>query len=259
MKRAMLYFFVCLFLLEQGFASEYSFIAKENGKVLVSEGDCGTPYAPESTFKIPLSLIGFDSGIFKNESDPSWSLAEGTDPYINVCRVDHNPRTWMRDSCVWYSRILTSQLGMEKFQDYVKKFSYGNMDLSGGLTDAWLSSSLKISPEAQTEFIQKLLDRKFSLSASSYDRTKKIMFIQEMPGGWKLYGKTGNGKQVDNDGHKTELQHGWFVGYIEKENRRIVFASHILDREKQNIFASFRARNEALIKLWYIIDELEKV
>lgn len=249
---------LCLLLLGQGFASDHSFIAKENGKVLVREGDCVKPYPPESTFKIVLSLIGFDTGILKNESDPSWSLPAGTDPYINVCRVDHNPRTWIRDSCLWYSRILTSQLGMEKFQDYVTKFSYGNMDLSGGLTDAWLSSSLKISSEGQTEFIQKLLDRKFSVSNKSYDKTKHIMFIQEMAGGWKLYGKTGTGTQLDNNGKKTDLQHGWFVGYIEKGNRRIVFASHMLDKEKQNVFASFRARNEALNKLWYLINELEK-
>ena len=240
------------------FAEEICFIAKENGKLLKSEGDCQTKYAPQSTFKILLSLIGFDSGILKSESNPSWDLPEGTDPYINVCKGDHNPRTWMRDSCLWYSRILTTKLGMTKFQDYVTKFSYGNMDLSSGLTNAWISSSLKISPDEQTEFLQKILDRKLPVSHASYDNTQKIMFIQEMAGGWKLYGKTGNGKQIDIDGNKTDLQHGWFVGYIEKNNRRIVFASHVTDSEKQNTFASFRARNEALIKLWYLIENLEK-
>jgi beta-lactamase class D len=153
---------------------------------------------------------------------------------------------------------------MKKFQDYVTKFSYGNMDLAGdkdkknGLTQAWVSSSLKISPEGQVDFLQKVVDRKLPVSSASYDKTKKIMFIQEMAGGWKLYGKTGNGRQFDKDGNKTDLQHGWFVGYIEKGNRRIVFTSHITDDEKQNVFASFRSRNEALNKLWYLINELEK-
>ena len=234
------------------------FLAKENGKTLKSEGDCNTAYAPESTFKIALSLIGFDSGILKSVSDPSWSLPDGVDPYINVCKGDHNPRTWMRDSCLWYSRILTTKLGLEKFQNYVSKFAYGNMDLSGGLTGAWVSSSLKISPNEQTIFLQKVVDHQLPISRAAYDKTKTIMFIQEMAGGWKLYGKTGNGRQFDKDGNKTDLQHGWFVGYIEKGSRRIVFASHMVDNEKQSTFASFRARNEALIKLWYIIDELEK-
>jgi beta-lactamase class D len=252
--------FLCGIILcaSQAWANHQCFLAKEKGQVLKSEGDCASAYAPESTFKIALSLIGFDSSILKSESKPSWSLPEGTDPYINVCKGDHDPRTWMRDSCLWYSRILTTKLGMEKFKDYVTEFSYGNMDLTGGLTSAWVSSSLKISPEGQADFLQKVVDRKLSLSSPSYDKTKQVMFIQEMAGGWKLYGKTGNGKQFDKDGRKTDLQHGWFVGYIEKGNRRIVFASHMVDNEKQSTFASFRARNDALIKLWYLIDELEK-
>ena len=263
MKKVIL--LLCSIMLSANVAfADNCFIAKENSRILKSEGDCATSYGPQSTFKIALSLIGFDSGILKSESKPSWSLPEGTDPYINVCKGDHDPRTWMRDSCLWYSRILTKKLGVKKFQDYVTKFSYGNMDLSGdkdqnnGLTQAWVSSSLKISSEGQVDFLQKVVDRKLPISSASYDKTKKIMFIQETAGGWKLYGKTGNGTQFDKDGNKTDLQHGWFVGYIEKGNRRIVFASHITDDEKQNVFASFRARNEALNKLWYLINELEK-
>jgi beta-lactamase class D len=258
MKKVILFLCSIVLCAEPVWASQQCFIAKENGKVLKSEGDCATQYAPESTFKIALSLIGFDSGILKSENKPSWSLPEGTDPYINVCKSDHNPRAWMRDSCLWYSRILTTKLGMQKFQDYVTKFSYGNMNLTGGLTNAWISSSLKISPEEQTVFLQKIVDQKLPVSHASYDKTKKIMFIQEMAGGWKLYGKTGNGRQLDKDSNKTELQHGWFVGYIEKGSCRIVFASHMVDNEKQSTFASFRARNDALIKLWYLIDKLEK-
>jgi beta-lactamase class D len=258
MKKVIL--FLCSIILCAGpaWASQQCFLAKEKGQVLRSDGDCASAYAPESTFKIALSLIGFDSGILKSESKPSWSLPEGVDPYINVCKGDHDPRTWMRDSCLWYSRILTTKLGMQKFQDYVIKFSYGNMDLAGGLTSSWVSSSLKISPEGQADFLQKVADGKLPVSAKSYDKTKKVMFIQEMAGGWKLYGKTGNGRQFDKDGNKTDLQHGWFVGYIEKGNRHVVFASHITDDEKQNVFASFRARNEALNKLWYLINELDK-
>ena len=74
--------------------------------------------------KIALSSIGFDSGVLKDQTHPLWSLPHGADPYINVCKADHNPRTWLRDSCLWYSRILTNKLGMEKFQDYMTKFSY---------------------------------------------------------------------------------------------------------------------------------------
>ncbi len=246
------------------FASKNCFLAKENAKIIKSEGDCNTRYSPCSTFKIPLALMGYDAGILKNESSPSWPLPVGVDPYINICKGAHDPRTWMRDSCLWYSRILTAKLGMEKFQDYIIKFSYGNMDISGeqgqnnGLTHAWICSSLEISPDEQTVFLQKLVDQKLHVSKLSYAKTKKIMFVQEMPGGWQLYGKTGNGRLTDKNGQKTDLQQGWFVGWIEKGDRKIMFASHIVDDEKQSTFASLRAKNEALLKLWYIIEQLEQ-
>ena len=67
------------------------------------------------------------------------------------------------------------------------------MDLAGGLTDSWVSSSLKILPKEQADFLQKLVECKLPVSRESYDKTKKIMFIQEMSGGWKLCGKGGNG------------------------------------------------------------------
>ena len=47
-------------------------------------------------------------------------------------------------------------------------------------------------------------------------------------------------------------------GLYRKNGCTIEFASHIVDTEKQDSFASFRARNEALNKLWYLIDKLEK-
>ncbi len=85
------------------------------------------------------------------------------------------------------------------------------------------------------------------------------MFIQELAGGWKLYGKTGNGWQLNPDKNKKlNLQHGWFVGWIEKNGRVITFVDHLSDDHKQDVFASFRAKNDALIKLWYLINELEK-
>ena len=84
------------------------------------------------------------------------------------------------------------------------------MDLSGGLTNAWVSSSLQISPLEQVEFLHKIVKQQLPVSKKSYAYAKNIMYILEMAGGWKLYGKTGNGKL------KNDMQHGWFVGYIEK-------------------------------------------
>lgn len=247
-------------------ASSSCFLAKENQTVLKREGnDCNQPYAPESTFKIALGLMGFDSGLLKDETHPQWPYKKEYELYLNVWKDPHNPRTWMRDSCVWYSQVLTQQLGMKRFRGYVDAFHYGNQDVSGdkgqnnGLTHAWLSSSLAISPIEQIQFLQKIVDKKLPVSQKSFTMTKNIMYIQELAGGWKLYGKTGSGRQLTKDkSQKLPLQHGWFVGWIEKGDRVITFADHIADSKKKATFASFRARNDALIRLWYLIDELEK-
>ena len=87
-------------------AADNCFLAKEKNQVLKQGGrGCNTRFAPESTFKIPLSLMGYDAGIFKDETHPEWPFKEEYDFFINVCKGPHNPRTWMRDSCVWYSPL----------------------------------------------------------------------------------------------------------------------------------------------------------
>lgn len=265
MKKTILFLSVVLLFHPQAFAEKTCFLAKENNQVIKQEGDCKTRHTPQSTFKIALSLMGYDAKILKNEVTPTWPFKKNNEPVLNICKGPHNPRTWMRDSCVWYSQVLTKKIGMPTFKAYVTKFHYGNQDVSGdngkhnGLTQSWLSSSLKISPEEQTVFLQKLTDHQLPVSDQSLEMTKKILFREELPGGWKLYGKTGNGLQQNVD--KTtpvDLQHGWFVGWIEKNGRVIVFASHIIDDKKQDVFASFRAKDAAKNKLWAFIDDMEQ-
>ncbi len=126
--------------------------------------------------KIPLALMGFDSGIFKIPSDPTWKYKPEYDATMKIHQQDLNPKTWMQLSAVWYSQILTEKLGMEKFQAYVNEFNYGNKDLSDRLTTAWWikDSSLKISPQQQIIFIKNFLDKKWSFSENTYAYTREI-------------------------------------------------------------------------------------
>lgn len=41
------------------------------------------------------------------------------------------------------------------------------------------------------------------------------MRLEDLSEGWSLYGKTGGGKS------------GWFVGWAEKNNRRIIFVQYV--------------------------------
>ena len=163
---------VALFLLvsSDALAETNCFVAKEGDKVLQSEGDCKTRHAPCSTFKIPLALIGFDSGILIDETHPEWPFKEGYIDTLEVWKQPHNPTTFMKNSCIWYSRIITEKLGAKSFKDYVSKLKYGNQDISGdkgknnSLTHSWLSSSLKISGNEQIALIEKFLTDKLPVS-----------------------------------------------------------------------------------------------
>jgi beta-lactamase class D len=84
--------------------------------------------------------------------------------------------------------------------------------------------------------------------------TKNILFIEELVKGWKLYGKTGSGSLLNEDKtQKLDLQIGWFIGWIQKDNRTIIFANFIQDQDKQDTYASFRARAAAKEKLKQLI------
>ncbi|NBJ10621.1 class D beta-lactamase [Microvirga arsenatis] len=228
----------------------------ETGRILKREGDCERRNSPASTFKVPLSLMGYDAGILKTEDEPAWPYKPEYKAWNEAWRKTITPRPWLRDSVVWYSQALTREMGMERFRRYVDAFQYGNRDVSGdkgkanGLTHAWLSSSLQISPVEQIGFLRKLLKRELPVSRRAHDMTLAIMPTFPLPDGWIAYGKTGSGFQPSANGSPDrERQFGWFVGWAQKGERRILFARLIRDERKETSVASFRARDSLLAEL----------
>lgn len=241
-----------------------SFIAKEKDQIIHQEGDLNKRYAPCSTFKVALSLMGYDSGVLKSEEQPAWKFQDVYTDFLPVWKQDQTPKSWMKNSCVWYSQVLTKELGLQKFRDYVTRLNYGNMDISGdkgkdnGLSNSWLSSSLEISSLEQVGFLEKLLADTLPVNAYAHQMTRNIMFIENLKNGWALYGKTGSGFLLSVDrAQKLEIKHGWFVGWIEKSDRKIVFVNHITDDKKENTHAGLRAKDDAKERLVKIIDQVE--
>lgn len=192
--------------------------------------------SPCSTFKIPLSLMGYDAKILKNETNPTWDFQEDYDNWLASWKTSLSPLSWMKYSCVWYSKVLSLELGIEKIQNYLISFEYGNQDVSGGLaepgpsTPFWINSSIKISPKEQVEFLQKMNRFQLPISTKATRMTKAILFKEELPEGWKLFGKTGwSGSDITKDNNS--LEHGWFVGWIEKDNCFYPFAYLICDKK----------------------------
>ncbi len=206
---------------------------------------------PASSFKVPLALIGYDSGILQDENLPAWPYREEYAAWDELWKRTTTPTTWMRDSVVWYSQELTRRLGVKRFQEYVDRFDYGNRDLTGhpgrgdGLTTAWLSTSLRISASEQVAFIRRLVRGELPVSPSATARTMAIMTTVQVDG-WSISGKTGTGLRRLADGtNDRNRQVGWFVGWARRDGRTLVFARLIEDErpEQARVRAGWRARD----------------
>lgn len=227
------------------------------GRIVKRDGDCERRSNPASTFKVPLSVMGFDAGILTGEDEPAWPYKPEYKTWNEAWKKTTTPRSWLKDSVLWYSLVLTGELGNEHFKRYVDAFDYGNRDVSGdkgknnGLTRSWLSaSSLQISPVEQIDFLNKLLKHELPVSAKAQEMTLAIMPAFPLPDGWTAYGKTGTGFQPTRNGaFDRNRQFGWFVGWAQKGERKVLFVRLIRDERKENSVASFRGRDGILAEL----------
>lgn len=235
-------------------------LAVETGsaKPLVREGNCDERISPASTFKIPISLMAFDSGVFTAPDQPEWPFQEGYADWNPKWRQATTPASWMRDSVVWFSQRATERIGHERFAAYVEAFGYGNRDLSGdkgkanGLTKAWLSSSLQVSPTEQVAFLTRMIEGKLSVDASAAEKTRKLVELGTRPDGWHVYGKTGAGTPFGEDGELLKGQpFGWYVGWAEKEGRTVVFARLVRFSERPQTSPGVIAR-EGVLKALFV-------
>jgi beta-lactamase class D len=178
---------------------------------------CAVQTSPCSTFKVPLALMAFDAGILTDESSSmKW---DGTKTSRDAWNRDQTAATWMQNSVVWFSQRLTPLLGLDKVKAYLSRFGFGNEDMTGGLTRAWLESSLLISPDEQLRFFVRFWREELPVSKHAFDMTKKITLVDTSNSGWALHGKTGSGARL-----------GWFVGHVARGNREYVFVTSYTDR-----------------------------
>lgn len=117
--------------------------------------------------------------------------------------------------------------GIKDIQTYLEKINYGNRDISSGISNYWLESSLKISPIEQVNLLKDFYTNKFKFRDDNIKTVKDSLLISK-EAGVSLYGKTGtaniNGKDVN----------GWFIGYVEKDGNAHLFATNIQSKDYSN-------------------------
>lgn len=232
-------------------------IEADTGAVLLEEGDCTGRMSPASTFKIAIALMAFDAGVLVSPDEPESPFKDGYVDWRPEWKQATTPARWMKYSVVWYSQQVNLKLGMERYKRYVDAFGYGNADVSGdpgkdnGLTRAWLSSSLQISPREQIAFLRRMIAGELPVSEAAVANTAAITDYGMMGDGWRVHGKTGAGLPRGQDGQLLRGQpFGWFVGWAERDGRQVVFARLIRDSERQTVPPGFRARDGVIEDLF---------
>jgi beta-lactamase class D len=115
---------------------------------------CAERFSPCSTFKIANSLIALDTGI---ASGPEFSLKwDGVIHPVTSWNHDQTMRSTFSNSVVWFYQELARRIGPKRMSNYVHHLDYGNADTSGGITNFWLESTLKISADEQVVFLRHL-------------------------------------------------------------------------------------------------------
>ncbi|MBU2980860.1 class D beta-lactamase [Lentibacter algarum] len=214
-------------------------------------GDCDQRTTPASTFKLALALIGFETGVLQSPElpklpykpdYPAWGGKNWTQATT--------PHRWMRYSVVWYSQQITPLIGKAKLEHYAKAFGYGNADFSGdpgkanGLSRAWLTSSLQISPREQVTFLSRMLAGELPLSRDAIENTRKITASHTTADKWLVFGKTGTAFPRKANG-KFDYARGWswYVGWAERSGRQVVFARLRQDQSRHKRSGGLRTRD----------------
>lgn len=203
---------------------------------------------------MPLAAIGYDAGILEDQRKPLREFR----PRFNAVARDRklvDPTIWEAVSVIWYSREITARLGPKSFAAHVSKLGYGNGDISGdpgknnGLTHSWISSSLTISPEEQAGFLRRLLSGSLPVSAKAHDMSRAIL-PSFGAGDWTVKGKTGSIWLRNAAGEIDRTRPvGWFVGWADDKERRVVFARLRIGAERTEGIPGRKLRDAFLKEL----------
>jgi beta-lactamase class D len=195
---------------------------------------CGTRLSPASTFKIPHALAALDAGVV---SGPNHTFKwDGVPRAYESWRRDHTLASAMHNSVLWYFQRIAEKLGMTRERDYLRRFNYGNMDPSSGLTTFWLGGSLLISPDEQLRFLRRLYVDALPVSLRTITTVKRILvqprdvivnatgqhpFAAPWPADAIVSAKTGSA--TDRQGKAVR----WIVGHVRRAPRAWLFVSAV--------------------------------
>lgn len=193
-------------------------------------------FIPASTFKIPNTLIGLSVGAVKSVDE---ILPYGGKPQpFKTWEKDMGLREAITLSNVAIYQELARRIGIEQMQEGVLKLGYGNKNIGTQVDTFWLRGPLQISAVEQTQFLAKLAHEALPFPREHQEKTREIILL-EKNADYALYGKTG-WENAPNSGV------GWWVGWVQKDNRIYAFALNIDIRNSSDVNKRVELGKESL-------------
>lgn len=172
-------------------------------------------FLPASTFKIPMALMGLDTGAVKDVEEVI--PYGGTKEWLKDWERDMNLKEAMKLSNVAIFHQVAKRVGMVRIKSYLSSFDYGNQQTGDDIGRRfWLEGPLEISALQQVEFLRRLSDGKIPLKKETLPAVRELTIYDNILGA-AIYAKTGwsgsTGQQV-----------GWWIGWVEVEGLNYPFA-----------------------------------
>jgi len=195
----------------------YIYDLKQNKYTIYDRKRMDTGFVPASTSKIIHSLIFLDSGAIADENETlKW---DGTKRSIEAWNKDHNLRSALPTSAVWFYVEVAKRVGQEKMQKYYDAVGYGNRNTNGFGNAYWVKGDLRVTPREQIEFLVKFHQNRLPFSPQVISVVKDIL-TEEKTANCTLRAKTGW-----SDAYSPQV--GWWIGYVERGTDVYFFATEI--------------------------------
>ncbi|MEA5499941.1 class D beta-lactamase [Limnoraphis robusta] len=176
-----------------------------------------TAFLPASTFKIPNSLIALETGVI--ESDISVLTWDGIERSFPEWNRDLNMRSAFSVSAVWFYQVLARRIGYKRMQQWITQIGYGNQNIGSAeeIDTFWLDGEIRITPQEQIQFLQRLYNNDLPFSEETIATVKDIMIVEQTPD-YTIRAKTG---------WAGVARIGWYVGYVEQNGNVYFFATNL--------------------------------
>lgn len=221
----------------------YIYDLNKNKYTIYNRKRMDTGFVPASTSKIIHSLIFLDSGAIADENETlKW---DGTKRSIEAWNKDHNLRSALPASAVWFYVEVSKRVGQEKMQKYYDAVQYGNRNTNGFGDAYWVKGDLRVTPREQIEFLVKFHQNRLPFSPQVISVVKDILTEEKTPN-YTLRAKTGW-----SDAYSPQI--GWWVGYVERGSDVYFFATEI-DIQKDQDAAKRKEITRNILKSLKIIE-----